>query len=219
VEPAIGGIFILSKAVGAHGEAGHGGLGAIVGNIEDDAVARAAVGAVGEGVLVAAIRGISRLCKADIAHRDVRRDGGKDDLPGATGADLESRLSGGWKLLEKNLRDVYQRRRLQWQRISKGPNRDGCTFRLDDDPVTGIEHKAGKLMPTSQLMDIGAKAYPLNYPADLESNALDGDGNSIGAVEKFIHGRLQRHRPQENPPISLRPEEIFSRLMWGNHEL
>ena len=57
VEAAVGGVGVLRRAGRAHGEAGHGGGGAVVGDVLDDGVARAAVGAVGEGIAEAAVGG------------------------------------------------------------------------------------------------------------------------------------------------------------------
>ena len=74
VEAAVFGVLVFAEAVGAHGEFRHGGHGAVVGNVEDDAVARAAVGAVGEGIVVAAIFGIARVGETCLADADVGRD-------------------------------------------------------------------------------------------------------------------------------------------------
>src|SRR5579863_1574470 len=50
VEAAVGGIFVFFAAGRAEGESPHRRVGAVVGNVDDDGVARATIGAVGEGI-------------------------------------------------------------------------------------------------------------------------------------------------------------------------
>ncbi len=68
-------VFIGRRTARAHGKARHGGMGAVVGEAADDGVARAAVGAVGKGVVVVAIVGIGHVRGARLAHPLIRRDG------------------------------------------------------------------------------------------------------------------------------------------------
>ena len=70
VEAPVAGIVVLALAGLAHEEASHGSDSTVVGRIESDGEARTAVGAVGERVPVAAVRGIEDL-------RDARSAGGK----------------------------------------------------------------------------------------------------------------------------------------------
>ena len=89
VVAAVERVLVLAPAIGAHGEAGHGRLGAVVGEAADDRIAGAAVGAVGEGVAVAALAGRVDLPEAVGARGDVGRD--EDEAgAGAGGADLEA---------------------------------------------------------------------------------------------------------------------------------
>ncbi|MNY21208.1 hypothetical protein D3C86_1547390 [compost metagenome] len=68
-------VFIGRRAARAHGKARHGGVGSVVGEAADDGVARAAVGAVGKGVVVVAICGVGHIPGARLAHSLIRRDG------------------------------------------------------------------------------------------------------------------------------------------------
>ena len=61
-------VFIGRRAARAHGKACHGGVGAVVGEAADDGVARAAVGAVGKGVVVVAIRRVGHIPLAHASH-------------------------------------------------------------------------------------------------------------------------------------------------------
>ena len=60
---------------------GHGGVAAVVRDVENDGVARAAIGAVGEGVAVAAIGGVGEIGGAFRTGGDVGGDQG--ELAGA----------------------------------------------------------------------------------------------------------------------------------------
>src|SRR5580692_8409549 len=64
MEAAIRGILVLLAAGGAKNEIPHGGVGPVVGYVDNDCVARAAVCAVGEGILKATIRGIEQFRSA-----------------------------------------------------------------------------------------------------------------------------------------------------------
>ena len=71
VEAAVGGILVFGAAGGAHRETPHRGAGAVVGQVLDDAVARAAVRAVDERIAVAAVGGIEQLAQAVVAGGEV----------------------------------------------------------------------------------------------------------------------------------------------------
>src|SRR5215212_5933434 len=74
VEAAVGGIFVLAAAIGAHLEARHRCCGPVVRERAGDGEARTAVRAVGERVAVAPVRGVQKLSQAIFARSDVRRD-------------------------------------------------------------------------------------------------------------------------------------------------
>ena len=74
VEAAIGRIVVFPLAREAHFEGGHGGARAIVGNVVDDREARAAIGAVDEGIAEAAVARVHHLAKTIGADRYIRRN-------------------------------------------------------------------------------------------------------------------------------------------------
>src|SRR5208337_5069763 len=74
VETAIGGIAVFAPARLAHREGRHGRVGAIVRDPLDDAQARPAVRAVGEGIAVAALERIEDFLGASRADCCVRRN-------------------------------------------------------------------------------------------------------------------------------------------------
>jgi len=89
VETAIGGIVIFDLASGTHFERVHGGAGAVVGNIANDGEARAAVGAVDEGIAKAAVARVGHFAEAVFADGDIGRDEGGGGLIEAGGNDAE----------------------------------------------------------------------------------------------------------------------------------
>ena len=95
VKAAVKRVVVLPLAVGAHHEAAHGGVGAVVGDILDDGESRAAVGAVGEGVAVAAVAWREQLREAGIAGGDVGRYQLVPALLGEAVPDLEAGIAPG----------------------------------------------------------------------------------------------------------------------------
>ena len=77
VEPSVGDVGVLSLALRAHGEFGHGGVWAVVGDGFNYRISGAAVCAVDEGVAIAEIVGVGQFAEAIFAGCDVRSDLGK----------------------------------------------------------------------------------------------------------------------------------------------
>lgn len=77
VEPSVGNVGVLSLALRAHGEFGHGGIWAVVGDGFYYRISGAAVCAVDEGVAIAEIVGVGQFAEAIFAGCGVRGDLGK----------------------------------------------------------------------------------------------------------------------------------------------
>ena len=74
VVTAVFDVVVFPRAVRAHGKAAHGGQGAVVRHVLHDGEARAAVGAVDEGVAIAPVLRVQQLAPTVVAQADVRRD-------------------------------------------------------------------------------------------------------------------------------------------------
>ena len=72
VVAAVFDVVVFPVAVRAHGEGAHGGLRPVVGDVLDDGKARAAVGAVDEGVAIAPVPGVQQLPQAVVTDADIR---------------------------------------------------------------------------------------------------------------------------------------------------
>ena len=81
VEAAVARIVVLGAAVGAHREARHRRVRAVVRDGADDREARAAVRAVDERVAEAAVARVEQLSQAVVAGRDVGRNEGRLPAP------------------------------------------------------------------------------------------------------------------------------------------
>ena len=90
VEAAVGRVDVFGRAGAAHGKVGHACCGPVVGQAADNREARAAVGAVDEGVAVAAVGRVEELADAIVAGGQVGRYEGRLFGCGVVGiADLE----------------------------------------------------------------------------------------------------------------------------------
>lgn len=67
-------VGILRGAFGAHGKAIHRGGRSVIRQRADDGKARAAVGAVDKGVVIASVGGIEQFAQAVVAGGDIGRD-------------------------------------------------------------------------------------------------------------------------------------------------
>ena len=113
VETAVRGILVFLAAGVAERKHCHGRGRAIVGNVAHDGVARSAVGAVGERILVAPVSRVGEFPQAIGAGGKIRRDQG--ELAAFRGAvpDGESSLAKGGDLAGLRLLNAGQRRRLR----------------------------------------------------------------------------------------------------------
>lgn len=167
MEAAVFGILIFTEAVGAHGEFRHGGHGAVVGNVEDDAVARAAVGAVGEGVVVTAIGGIAGVGETGLADADVGRDEGEGGTGGIAFVDGKGGIAEDGDLGAKDLGDADERRRFGGKGSDESFDGRRVPFDFNEDPARGVEDEAGERVSASQVIDVGAEADALDDAANL----------------------------------------------------
>ena len=72
VKSSVSGIIVFRLAGITHLKMSHGGLGAVIGDVIDDGVTRAAVGAVNKWIQIASILGIKKLVQTVFTDRNVR---------------------------------------------------------------------------------------------------------------------------------------------------
>ena len=165
------GIVVLGLAGRAHFEARHGGLRAVVGNAARDGEARAAVGAVEEGIAVAAVVGTKQLAQAVSA-------GGR--VGGNAGGDLAARLAGDdaefffsfWRNVADNDRiDAREGRSFGVEAAAKGFDAIGGSLDLDGHAAGIVADEAGQSLFLREAVDEGTKADALHDAAHREGFA------------------------------------------------
>ncbi len=123
-------VGVFAPAVRAHLELAHGRVWPVVGNVEDDGEARAAVGAVGEGVQMTPVVGVEKLGKAGRASSEIGQYGGGFLLPGIALEDLETGEPGGGQVADLACEDDRCRGALSIQARKPLGNRRFRSFRL-----------------------------------------------------------------------------------------
>ena len=136
--------MVFARAVGAHREAGHGGAGAVVGQRGDDGEARAAVGAVDEGVPVAPVGRVALFGGAFGAHGDV----GGGERAAAVGPrrvrDREAGAADDRNVLRLNRFDDRQRRGVVGEPGEEVVEIRGVALDLDDRAGAVVAHRTGQ---------------------------------------------------------------------------
>ena len=163
VEAAVFGIAVFVCALLAHGESRHGRVLAVVGQLVDDREARSAVGAVDEGVVEAAVRGVEQLGGAFGAGGQVgrhKRGGRRGGFVGI--ADGESVEVGQGHFFHENLVDARGRRRVIGDFHHEIVDVFRFAFGMDEHPRRGVEHPAVDQVPAGGFVDEGPKPHALH---------------------------------------------------------
>src|SRR5215210_1261837 len=176
VEAAVGGIFILAAAVGAHRKARHRGRGPVVRDRAGDGEARAAVRAVDERVTVTPVRWVQKLGQAVVAGSDIRRDERlpAESLPALLDAELLVPERREW-LPEDGL-DHSQGRGILLQHAHKAFEIIRRALDLDANALSVVADRPREPVPARQGVDERPEANPLNDATHGDSAALAGRG-------------------------------------------
>ena len=94
VEAAVARVGVLAPARRAHLELAHGGARPVVGNVQNDGVARPAVSAIGEGIKIAPVGRVEQLAEAVAAGCQVGQHGRGSFGARVAGQDLKPREAG-----------------------------------------------------------------------------------------------------------------------------
>ena len=164
VEAPVCRVVVLGLAGRAHCETRHRSLRAVVGNAAGDGEARAAVGAVQEGIAIAAVGWVEQLAKAIGARRGV---GGN---PGGT------RPRTSLATMRKPVRRPLSLRAQQWSQFAPGAGSRsaaapgtlratlGRPFNFDCHSIRVVADEAGQPFLESQAVDKGPKPTPCTTP-------------------------------------------------------
>ena len=174
VEAAVQRVGVLGGAARAHRKARHRRVRPVVGQVRDDRVARPAVGARDERVVVAAVVGVVQLGQAVGARRRVRGDeralaGGpfgrhdaEDLLP----------LNGGDRGLTSAC-DLGQGGQCSKRLVEERVHRLTRALRLDEDLTVVVAHQPRDRVARGRARDVRAEAHPLHDAGDQGADADD----------------------------------------------
>lgn len=167
VEPPVLCILVFVEAIVAHREFPHGGQRAVVGNVEDDAVTRAAVGAIGEGIVVAAIRGVAGVGEAGIANADIRRNEGEGGTGCIAFMNRKSGVACDRDFGADDLGDADERRSFDGEGGNERVNRTGVALNLDKDTAGRVKNESGESVSAGEFIDVRTEADALHHAANL----------------------------------------------------
>ena len=173
VETAVRRILVFAQAIGAHREDRHGGLRAIVGDVLNDAVTRAAIGAVGEGIEIAAVGGIGEIGVAIVAGADVGRDHG--ELSGVRNAVMngEGDFAHGRAVFDFDVLDFSERRRLDAETEKKIRESGLGAFDFRDHASRDVEDVALQIKLGGEAINERTEADALHGSTDMKALAMD----------------------------------------------
>ena len=166
VEAAVERVVVFGLALRTHDEALHRSVGTVVRQRLDDAEARAAVGAIGERVTVAAVMRIEDLGEAIRAGGDVREHQRGPGPVGIARTDRKARVAdrvepGGFEAL-----DGAARRSFSFEAEQKRFQRRTGAFDFNEDALRRVVHPTGQPGPGGEPVNEWAEAHALDRTAD-----------------------------------------------------
>ncbi|OPZ61005.1 MAG: hypothetical protein BWY87_00100 [Deltaproteobacteria bacterium ADurb.Bin510] len=165
VEAPVGRVGVFAGAVVAELETSHRGARAVVGQVGHDRQARAAVGAVDEGVAVAPVLGIEEFAQAVGAGGRVGRQVGGPGAADAAGGDHEAAFALGLELLGRAAADAGPGRQLVETGLETS-ELQLIALDLDLDALGTVAHEAAQADAVGQAVDKGPESHALHRAAE-----------------------------------------------------
>jgi hypothetical protein len=164
VEAPVCRVVVFGGAARTHGEPGHGGGRAVIGELADDRESRPAVGAGDEGVAVAPVAWVEEFGDAVVAGGDVGRNRRRLAGNGPAGHDPEpaSAAGVGGELADRDAADPRQRRRLGAQAPAEFGYACGLALHFDEYGARSVADEAGQPEFGRDAVDEGPEANPLH---------------------------------------------------------
>ena len=171
VEPSVGRVVVLARARVAHGEAGHRGARAVVGNVAHDREPRPAVRAVEERVAVPTVGGIEELTETVVAGCRVCGHERASRPAGIARDDGEVGVTARGQARRVQLVDRGERGQVGFDLGDKALDRVGRPLDLDEHAALVVADEAGECVPVRHVVHERAEADPLHDAADLHPHA------------------------------------------------
>ena len=184
MEAAVGRVVVFLPAGGTHGEDGHGGLGAVVGDAAGDGEAGAAVGAVEEGIAEAAVGGVEELAEAVGTGGCVSGDACAGVAGVFAEVDGEAGFAGGGEFGFFDGVDAGEGGLFGAEAVEEAGDLGGGAFDFGEDALGVIGDPAGEGFFLGEAVEKGAVADALDDAADADGAAVEGrdGGGGHGAV-------------------------------------
>ena len=176
VEAAVPRVVVFGLALRAHRERFHRSVHAVIGQGFNDAEARAAVGAVGERVTMAAIFGIKDFAQAIRARGDVRQNERGFVAAGFAGADFKCRVAGGVEPRSFEALNETARRFFGFEPEQEFFRFRARAFHFDENALWRIVDPAGQSEFRGEAEDERTEADALHRAAngEFQAGALTG---------------------------------------------
>ena len=193
VEPAVGGVGIFGGAFRAHGEGVHRGRRPVIGQRADDGEARAAVGAVDEGVVIASVGGVEEFPQTVVARCDVRRYERGPCAVRVGCEDGEARIArlgliGAFHVAHGDRVDARSGGGVPAEALEEGFDIRGAADGIDVHPVRRVEHPSRDAVRAGLAIDERAHAHALH-------DARDVDGYMAAVLGGAAHAFRSRLAP------------------------
>lgn len=188
VESPVSRVRVLACAVGAHREAGHGGVRSVVRESGDDGEARPAVCARDERVPVPTVTGVGHFGEARAARGRVRGDERARRSLRTRGDDGESAAASEGDLLVLHGLHHGQRRGLLSDPVAEPCDGGVISLDLGDDAVFGVGHVPRQLQRRGQGVQERPEPDALDDTTYRDATALSRLGDGVAGL-KCAHGR------------------------------
>ena len=184
MEAPVARVAVFGIAAGALGKGRHAGARPVVGQAAGDGVARAAVGAVDEGVAPAPVLRVEKFGQARRTHAHVRPDGGGDN-PLHARQDLEApaRVVGRNHFRLDGIHSC-QGRRLAGEALGESIEDRLTALDLDLYPAPVIAHPAHQPEAVGETVDEGPEAHALHHAAHTQA------AGHAGRINDHQHGHV-----------------------------
>src|SRR6266496_1384313 len=169
MKPAVGRIVIFAVAVFVEWPSFHRRIRTIVGQGENDGVARSAIGAVDVGILETASRRIPEFPQAVVAHGQVGRDTHGRTFVALACLDYEFLEPENIRCLNIDRRDARRGRGAGLQQALEFIQRRLSSLQVDLDSLFSIQDPSAQTEFARNPIDEGAKPHALHHSANLDS--------------------------------------------------
>jgi hypothetical protein len=176
-------ILIFGVAPFAHGELLHGCFCTIIGYVLDDGETGAAIGAVGEGIAMASVRGVHDLLQTGTTGADIGGNGGEASFTLHTSRDDKILITASVHKIDVASMDLGKNGWLLQNTLEKLPDGSLRAIDLNMHTAVGVFHESLEVERECTTIHEGAETHTLNDT--LESNIRTYSTVHLGKPLKY----------------------------------